>query len=92
MTRYNKGVITMDHRGKKVTTSVGTRFDRMVEEADDEVYQRARLKSIHEARPDSMSDIFFDSPDYWWFFQHINNISDPIQQMTNDKRINIPDV
>lgn len=90
MTRYDRGVTTIHHKGKKVTTSVGTAFDEMVEKADDKVYKTSRLMSVHEGRSDLLSDVFYDTEKHWWFIQHINNISDPLQELTPGTIIKVP--
>lgn len=88
--RYDYGVSGIKHKGKTVTTNVGTKFDDIVERVDDEQFRKARINPLHVARPDLISDVFYDTPDNWWFVMHINNISDPFQEMTSDKRIKIP--
>jgi TFIIF-interacting CTD phosphatase-like protein len=90
--RYKYGVVEMNHKGKKVTTNVGTSFDDMVASADDKVYRTARLLQHHEGRSDSLSVVFYDTPQNWWYVQHINNMNDPLQQLTKDSKIRIPNV
>ena len=90
MRRYDYGVVSVQHKGKTITTSVGSKFDDMVETADDKVYKTSKVLSIHEGRSDSISDVLYDTPEYWWFLQHVNNISDPLQQLTSGTRIKLP--
>lgn len=90
--RYTYGVVEMSHKGKKVTTNVGTEFDDLVEKVDDVAFKQSYLLPNHEARPDLLSDTFYDNPGQWWYVMHINNISDPIQEMVTSKRIKLPDV
>ena len=90
--RYRKGVTTIQHKGKSVTTNVGTSFDDIVASADDKQYRKARLNHLHEGRPDVISDLFYDTPDNWWFIMHINNINDPLQQLTSGRTFKIPNV
>lgn len=90
--RYEHGVVEMSHKGKKVTTSVGTKFDNVVESADDRVYRRGFVLIEHDSRPDLVSEVFYDTPENWWVVQHINNIPDPLQGFSTDKKINLPNV
>lgn len=88
--RYDHGYVEINHKGKKVSTNVGTDFDDVVEKADDTVYRKSFLQNVHEARPDNISDVFYDSPDNWWFFLHINNMPDPFQDLTTGTIIKLP--
>ena len=90
--RYEKGVVEISHKGKKVTTSVGTQFDDIVAKADDRSYRKGRVIIEHDSRPDLTSDVFYDTPGNWWVVQHINNINDPLQDFPAGRKINIPNV
>ena len=88
--RYSLGYTEISHKGKKVSTNVGTRFDDIVADADNVQYRRSFLQSVHEARPDSLSDVFYDTAENWWYLLHINNIPDPIQGLVPGTMIKLP--
>ena len=43
-----------------------------------------------EGRPDSISNLFLDTPSFWWVVLEANNISDPFEGLVNGTRIRIP--
>lgn len=88
--RYENGVVEISHKGKKVTTSVGTDFDEVVATADDRTYRRGFVIMEHDSRPDLTSDVFYDTPGNWWVVMHINNINDPLQDFATNRKINLP--
>lgn len=92
MSRYKYGVVSIRHKGKDVTTSVGSVFDESVATADDKVHKTARLIHLHEGRPDVLSFILYDNSEHWWVIQHANNISDPLQEMIEGTTIKLPNV
>ena len=92
-TRYNEGVITVSHKGKDVTTSVGSQMDDFISTMDTRyTYEIGKIPSEHDVRPDLTSFVFYDTVSRWWLMLQFNNITDPFEGYTAGKFIKIPNL
>ena len=82
-TRYNEGVITVSHKGKDITTSVGSQMDDFISTMDTRyTYQIGKIPAEHDVRPDLTSFVFYDTVSRWWLMLQFNNINDPFEGYT----------
>ena len=88
--RYDEGVVTITHKGKKITTSVGSAADDYISESRDRPYSVGRIPIPHAHRPDLMSDIFYGGADRWWTILQFNGFTDPFEDLPQGKFIKIP--
>jgi hypothetical protein len=92
-TRYNEGVITVSHKGKDITTSVGSQMDDFISTMDTRyTYQIGKIPAEHDVRPDLTSFVFYDTVSRWWLMLQFNNINDPFEGYTAGKFIKIPNL
>jgi len=91
-TRYKFGVTTLLHREKYVTTSVGSSFDSFVMNLKSKQSRAGKVPPAVEQRPDLISNVFYDSPGYWWYVMQYNGISDPFEELKSGSPISIPEL
>jgi len=93
LSRYNYGVTFMKHKGVVVSTSVGTKMDDTIEAMPKGYkFTVGRVPVAFENRPDTISDIFYDSPKYWWFLLQFNGFNDPFEFLNAGEEIRIPEL
>jgi len=92
LSRYNFGVVEQKHKGKTVSTTVGTRyFDSYKPLRLNALgFKSGRIPQHFENRPDVISYIFYGTPGYWWQIMMLNNFVDPFEQMGTGSRILLP--
>ena len=91
--RYDFGLNIINHRGKKITTSLNTTFmDSVDSTAPGAKHAIGRVKQYISHRPDTISDIFYNSASYWWYFLLYNNINDPFERLNPSDLILLPPV
>ena len=93
ITRYSVGGITQKHRGKNITTSVGsTLFDQYTKDIINLATVREGLVPTgYENRPDLIADLFYNSSTEWWKVMLLNNIPDPFEGFNLYDKILLPD-
>ncbi len=89
-TRYNYGVVYLNHKGKNTTTSVGSEYDDFLVTLENIPSREGRMPKFVENRPDLVANIFHDSPGYWWYTMQYNSTFDPFEDLNAGDRINIP--
>lgn len=91
--RYDFGVKTIVHKGVKVTTSLNTSIENILAKVPQGLdYKVGTCVSFIAHRPDLVSDLFYDTTAYWWFFLMANNIKDPFEELNPGDRIIIPNI
>ena len=88
---YFLGSIKTSHKTKSLVVGAGsTGFDN----AEDSIisYQTAYVINGYEHRPDLISDIFYNTPEYWWLILLYNNIDDPFEGLNVGDQIKIPNL
>jgi len=89
--RYKFGVNTVKHKGKDITTSVGSEMDNLIENIESLYnFEYGRIPSEHDSRPDLTSYIFYQTVGYWWMLMQYNNITDPFEGFAAGNIIKIP--
>jgi len=90
--RYQLGEVSIEHRGNITNTSVGApSFDNIYQNIENILtYKVGYIPASVEHRPDLISNIFYDTPSYWWLIMLVNNITDPFEQLNANDRILIP--
>ena len=91
-TRYNYGVFVMYHKEKLVTTSVGSSYDDFVQVTKLKASRPGKIPAAVSQRPDLISNIFYDTPGYWWYTMQYNGFSDPFEDMKSGTLISIPEL
>lgn len=90
-TRYDYGETKVRHKGKIINTSLGSEYDNILENIETRfTYDIGKIPSYHDNRPDLTSQVFFDSPRYWWLILHANAIEDPFNFYNKGDIIRIP--
>ena len=92
ISRYSFGSVVIKHKGKYVTTSLGSSFDSYIKSMKFIKSKRGRVPAMVENRPDLISNIFYDTPGYWWYIMQFNGITDPFEQLNAGDEINIPEL
>ena len=92
LSRYNYGVMQVQHKGVTTTTTVGTpyfdNFDPVGLFPGD--YKVVRLPVQYSHRPDLVSYAFYNTPGYWWYIMQINNITDPFEELISAQPLLLP--
>jgi hypothetical protein len=89
--RYDYGKTTVLHKGKKITTSLGSEYDDLLEDIENSFeYEIGKIPYYHDSRPDLTSYIFYDSPRYWWLLLHANALEDSFNFYDKGDLIRIP--
>tara|TARA_R110000796_G_scaffold81312_2_gene179167 strand:+ start:494 stop:808 length:315 start_codon:yes stop_codon:yes gene_type:complete len=91
-TRYNYGVNHLQHKGKTTTTSVGSVYDNFLMSLDGAPSRAGRVPAFCNERPDQISDIFYDTPGYWWYLLQYNSYFDPFETLSRGAIISIPEL
>ena len=92
--RYSFGYITIDHKGHRIPTTVGSL-------AYESIFGGLRsfrnfpvtlgnIPTGYEHRPDLIADLWLKTPSSWWLICERNNIFDTFEQMNAGDRLNIP--
>jgi hypothetical protein len=93
VSRYKFGVNTITHKGKEITTSINTSFfDNIESTIRSNRSAVGVVKEYVKHRPDTISDIFYNTPTYWWYFLMYNNINDPFNRLNPGDTVLIPNI
>ena len=94
ISHYSLGKNTFRHKGKLTTTSTGLdRTDNIIANLENLYdYDVGYVPMGYEHRPDLISDIFYNTPEYWWLILLFNNITDPFESLKVGERILIPKI
>ena len=91
-TRYNFGVYVMSHKNKLVTTTVGSNYDDFVRALRLKAARPGKIPAAVSHRPDLISNIFYNTPGYWWYPMQYNGFVDPFEEMKSGRLISIPEL
>lgn len=91
-TQYTIGERLYDHKGATINSIVGSQTaDTFIEALSKlESYMTVRIPTGYEHRPDLISELFYNTPIYWWLILLHNNIPDPFQGLNVGDIIQIP--
>ena len=84
----NNDLLVLHHKGKKVTTLVGTPI--FSNSYDFMFFPERYIPAGYDHRPDLISNLFLDSPNGWKYIMLINGLSDPFESLNVGDRISIP--
>lgn len=89
---YNIGVTEISHKGTTVTSYLNNaNFDAFYENIDKTFkYDVGYVPNGFEHRPDLISNVFYNTPAYWWLLMLVNNITDPFESFNAGDRILLP--
>ena len=89
--RYDYGVKTINHKGVNVTTSINTDVEKLLARIPTDInYLVGNCASFVVHRPDVISNLFYNTPELWWYVQLFNNINDPFEGFNGGDRLLIP--
>jgi len=89
---YTLGSVTYEHRGRQIPSIVGsTTAENLIPQLDKYFdYIVGYVPAGYEHRPDLISNLWFDTPNYWWLILLVNNISDPLEGLNSGDKVFIP--
>ena len=90
MSRYNYGVTTLLHKNFLVTTTLGSSYDMFLDSLASKESRPGKVPSFVKQRPVLISNVFYDTPGYWWYIMQFNGITDPFEELLGGAAINIP--
>lgn len=94
--RDSAGMITISHKGKLITTSVGSGvYERSYSglQANSHRYNKVgKIPVGYNSRPDLITNLFFNTPTSWWRLCERNNYFDIFEQINVGDRILIPKI
>jgi len=91
--RSSFGVNGVSHKGRTILTTVGNpEYENSFYFKDTYATKVGYIPKGYEHRPDLISNLFLDTPSYWWLILQINNISDPFEGLNSGDKILIPQV
>lgn len=93
-TRYTSGEVRIKHKGVISNTNVGdSSYDNLVKDIETKFTYRTGFVPVgYEHRPDLISDLFYDTPSYWWLLMQVNGVSDPFESFNVGDQILIPEL
>lgn len=87
--RLTYGSIVINHKGKKIPTSVGSlRYESTFSRGPGAT--NAEIPLGYEHRPELISSLFMDDPDMWWVICERNAIFDVFEQLNSGDSIGLP--
>ena len=83
------GEVIMNHKGKKISTSVGSlQYESMF--SVPALPTNATIPAGYEHRPELISNLFMKSSSNWWVFCERNAIFDIFEQLNSGDSIRLP--
>ena len=91
---YSFGKITIKHRHKTTSIAAGSKgFDLTPEDfAFNFSTEIAYVIPGYEHRPDLISNVFYNTPEFWWLILLYNSIDDPFEGLNVGDQIKIPNI
>ena len=90
MNRDKFGMIMVQHKGKKITTSVGSTSYEGIFAGQSSNMLNGRVPKGYEHRPDLIADLFLDTPGGWWVICETNSIFDIFEELNSGDNIKLP--
>ncbi len=90
--RHQLGEFLIQHKGVVTKTPIGTPlYDKLTEGIETAFnYEIGFIPAGAEHRPDIISNVFYNTPAYWWLLMLVNNVSDPFEGFNVGDQILIP--
>lgn len=88
------GSVEILHKGKTIPTTVGSpKFESFLLDIEKNyVLDVGFVPAGFQNRPDLISELFYDTPEYFWFIMVANNIPDPFEGLSLGDRVIIPKI
>ena len=90
MNKDSYGVVTVFHKGKKITTSVGSNSYDSFTNSIINTGTKGRIPAGYAHRPDLISDLFTNTPASWWAICEANSIFDIFEELNAGDSIKLP--
>ena len=92
--RHNLGNSKVLHKNVVTRSVVGiSTYDNLVVQSDFMFnYDVGFIPAGVEHRPDLISNIFYNTPSYWWLLMLVNNVADPFEDFNVGDRILLPKI
>ena len=86
------GYEIINHKSNPISTSVGNKnWDLFVSNINNRFeYKIGYIPIGYQHRPDLISNLFYDTPGYWWLLMQVNNVIDPFDGFNVGDQIKIP--
>ena len=92
--RGTSGEILVEHKGKKIYTSVGSRSYEAVYSGENSTagsgLRNGNIPDGYAHRPDLIANLFINTPSQWWVVCERNSIFDVFEQLNSGDAIRIP--
>ena len=90
---FSFGETIIKHKGVYISTILNNPdFEKLLKNIENKEfdYEVRYIPEEFAHRPDNISELFYDSPKYWWLLMLVNNIHDPFEGFYTNQRILIP--
>tara|TARA_R110002020_G_scaffold281534_6_gene497289 strand:- start:258 stop:563 length:306 start_codon:yes stop_codon:yes gene_type:complete len=92
--RSSYGVVTLTHKGKKISTVVGSKgYENTFCGINPPAVSNHTVGNIpygYHNRPELIADLFYNTPSSWWRICEVNNIFDVFEQLQSGDQIYLP--
>lgn len=89
--QYYFGFTDVEHRNEVVRTTLNSSYQNLLPVIENKFeYTVGIVPAGFEHRPDLISEVFYNTPEYWWLLLVFNNIPDPYEGLNVGDRILIP--
>lgn len=90
--RLNIGNVAVTHRGVLTNTPVGdNNYDSFVSNIDTTFkFEIGFVPPGAAHRPELISNVFYNTPAYWWLLMLVNGVTDPFEGFNEGDQILIP--
>ena len=92
---YSYGVNQIKHKGKYINTIINSKdMEILSKKLDSDAYsfEIGYIPAGYEHRPDKISNLYYNTPKYWWILMLVNNINDPFEGFYVNQKIIIPNI
>ena len=89
--RSSGGYIDLYHKGRNVSTTVGSvLYENGIISLGGIPAVEKFVPAGYDHRPDLIANLFFDGPSSWWLVMELNGLSDPFDSLKLGERIMLP--
>ena len=92
MNRLSAGSVVINHKGKKISTSVGSRRYELLYSGLNvgDGLRNGNVATGYAHRPDLIANLFRGDPSAWWIICETNAIFDVFEQLNSGDAIRVP--
>ena len=90
--RASFGQVVINHKGKKIPTSVGSREYESMFGGSNSVFPKTlgNIPLGYEHRPELIANLFLGTPKGWWVICERNAIFDVFEQLNSGDQLKLP--